>query len=98
MKVIVIANIFFTAVTSLSLGLNAGLKPSVNIAEGNGAHVTSQLKVPCKVDHQTLYYGYEFFTIIRNTFVINGTICRDIGRDKWVWKFKDPAFSKYDSN
>ena len=97
-KIIVLGNLFFAVATCLSIGLSAGLRPSVNIAESNGVHVTSQLKIPCTIDHRMLFYGYGFFTIIRNTFVIKGTICRDIAQGKWLWKFKDPTFSQYNSN
>lgn len=97
-KIIIIGNLLFASIISAQIGLSATLKPSVRVEESNEFQVTGQVKVPCNIDHQMLAYGYSFFTIIRNTFVLKGTICRDIGRGRWVWKFKDPAFSRYNSN
>jgi len=96
-KIIVFGNLFFALAISLQIGLNAGLRPMVKIAESNGPQVSSQIRIPCRLDHRVLYYGFEFFTVIRNTYVVKGTICRDIPGGRWVWRFNDPEFSRYNS-
>ena len=96
-KIVVIGNLLFAIITSAQIGLSATLKPSVKVAESNNFQVTGQIKIPCKTVHRTLFYGFDFFTIIRDTYVAKGTICRDVGRNKWVWKFADAQFSKYNS-
>ena len=98
LKIAVIANLFFVAVAFASIGLTAALKPSVQLAESNAFQITGQIKFPCIVGQRILLYGFDFFTIIRNTFVINGSICRDITAGKWAWQFADPKFSNYNSN
>jgi hypothetical protein len=45
-----------------------------------------------------LLYGFNFFAVVRKTHIANGLICRDVERDKWVWEFDEPEFSKFNSD
>ena len=96
-KIIIIGNLLFATIISAQIGLSATLKPSVRVDESNGFQIAGQIKIPCKAGQRTLLYGFDFFTIIRNTYVAKGIICRDVGSNKWVWQFADAQFSKYNS-
>lgn len=97
-KIILIGNLFFATTTYALIGLSAALRPSVKVAESKFAQITGQIKIPCNIGQHTLLYGFNFFTIIRNTYIANGVICRDIKRGKWVWQFEESRFSAFNSN
>ena len=96
-KIIVIGNLLFATATFAQISLSATLKPAVRVDESNGFQIAGQIKIPCKARQRTLLYGFDFFTIIRNTYVAKGIICRDVGSTKWVWQFTDAQFSNYNS-